>query len=391
VIIKSSKKTPQYNRLNKPIEQDENGNFIFIIEQLKDKNIIISDLQNPKHNKNYTSELILYLLRKFPKIKFLFDGIMYTGRNDGNCCVVFFNSVYNTSIPLGYYTPKNDSPRSINDYKYISSFNKDNSNFKNVVNDKLNKNLSKNKYLNSIISGEITFKDVPENHRTKEICELIISQDGLALQYVPEHLIDYSLCEIAVSQNSNALQYVPNTLKNYYSLCEKVVSYDGNALQYVSEKFKDYPLCEKAVLTIHHVNGEGNHALKYVPENLKDYKLCYKAVSYDGETLEYVPENLKDYKLCKKAVDNSYGLALRYVPENIEKLYSLVKLAYIKNDWIYKGEYFPEHCYKYIPRLKKDFPNDIYLQNFNDYIIKEYISKEVRKLLKEYYLNKNKR
>jgi hypothetical protein len=483
-------KTPQYQRLNKPKEKDENGNLVFIIEQLKDKNIIVNDLYSK--NLNYTSDTILYLLGKYKNIKLLFDGIMYTGSHDGKCCVVFFQSVYNTSIPLGYYTPKNDSTSNINDYQYISSFNKD-KNFKNIVNDKLNNNLNnknnnkliKDKYLNSIINGEMNLSDVPENKRTKEICEIAVSDDGEALQYVPKHLIDYTLCEKAIFQTGFAIQFVPNTLENYYSLCEKAIiqngtflvyisnrfkdyslcekavsnngialrfvpentenyyslcekaisqnsralrfvpentenyyslckkavsqngivlqyvpenfktkelcekaiSIDGNSLQYVPEKYKDYRLCYKAVSTNQDNNDDyHNHALMYVPENLKDYRLCYKAVSVLGFILQYVPENLKDYKICYKAIldDKSVGIALQYVPENIENFYSLVKLAYIKNNWIYTEEYFPEYCNKYIPQLKEDFPNDRNLQIFNDYyIIKEYIQKQIKSLLKE--------
>jgi uncharacterized membrane protein YecN with MAPEG domain len=191
-------------------------------------------------------------------------------------------------------------------------------------------------------------KNVPKYlFNNYSFCNKAVSNYGNALQFVPKHLKDYKLCDKAVSNHGNALQFVPKHLKDY-KLCEKAVSNYGNALEYVPEKLIDYALCEKAV-------EDRYTALEYVPENLKDYKICDKAVSNYGNVLEFVPENLRDYKICKKALLNGVGKeVLDYIPK------------------------------KYMSQLIKDFPE---AEEFlKQYFLQEYISKEVRKLLKEYYL-----
>jgi hypothetical protein len=350
---KEFQKTPQYQRLNKPKEKDENGNLIFIIEQLKEKNIIVKELYSK--NVNYSSDVILHLLNRFfTEIKTLFNGIMYTGNRDGKCCLVFSNSIYDAAIPLGYYTPKNDSPRSINDYKYISSFNKDNSNFKNVVNDKLNKNLNINlnnnnkidinDYLQLIINKEIELGDVPEKYRTRDFCTIAVTKDG------------------------NNISSVPEDIENYYSLCEIAVSQKGYALLLINKKYWDYNLCEKAVSK----NGEVLHD---VPDEFIDYHLCYIAVSNEGLALSAVPIKFRDYNLCDIAVSNE-GLVLKYVPKNLRD-YALCEKAFSNN--IKAVDEIPA---KYKFDLIIDFPE--YKEYIEKNILQEFIFKEVRKLLKEY-------
>lgn len=50
--------------------------------------------------------------------------------------------------------------------------------------------------------------------RTKELCELAVTQNGNALQYVPKELRTQELCEIAVEQNGLTLKYVPDFFTN---------------------------------------------------------------------------------------------------------------------------------------------------------------------------------
>ena len=66
-----------------------------------------------------------------------------------------------------------------------------------------------------------SLKYVPESMKTKEICELAVSNDGRALEYVPESMKTNELCRIAVrgkapnlrSNDKRALEYVPQNLK----------------------------------------------------------------------------------------------------------------------------------------------------------------------------------
>jgi hypothetical protein len=168
---------------------------------------------------------------------------------------------------------------------------------------------------------------------------------------------------------------VPKELWNNYSFCKKAVSNDGAALEFVPENLPEYySLCEKAL-------SNDGFAIKYVSENIPEYySLCYKAVSNDGAALKDVHIDFIDYPLCEKAMSN-YG-DLKYVPEEFIN-YTLVKLAY-KNSRYNTKQFIIRNLYKckeYIPQLVKDFPED--KEYFKRYLLQEYISKQVKKLLKE--------
>jgi hypothetical protein len=194
-------------------------------------------------------------------------------------------------------------------------------------------------------------QDIPEKHKTYELCKIAVTKTGNAILHVPENLIDYNLCEIAVLQNGRSLDYVPY-------------------------KFKDYNLCEKAV-------SNYGHAIQYVPKELIDYFLCEKAVSTHGQSLMYIPKKFIDYPLCEKAVSND-GWAFQHVPEKFID-YSLVKSTYQYSIEAIKQNWFPK---EYIPQLIKDFPE--HREFLENSLLQEYISKEVRKLLKETLFTKKK-
>jgi hypothetical protein len=234
-------------------------------------------------------------------------------------------------------------------------------------------------YNDDIIETIINKRDVflhmiPYTLRTYEICIKAVRDDGYALKYVPLYLKDYKMCKLAVLNNGWAITYVPTTTPNYKSICKFAVTNRPNSLNRIPIKFIDYNLCSIAVTY-------RPHTFFAVPNKFKDYKLCKKAVLGDGGNLQYVPMKLRDYNLCKIAVSNNF-YSLEYIPKTIENYYELVK-KYVQN-FSYLSPFYEKWFPKeYIPQLKKDFPDNKELQN---YTLQEYISKEVRKLLKEYYL-----
>jgi hypothetical protein len=187
-----------------------------------------------------------------------------------------------------------------------------------------------------------------------DFCMRVISSNGCGylLSYVPVELRDYKLCKKAVSDKNSA----------------------GIILGFVPKKLRDYSLCEIAVY-----NDWMN--LEYVPENLIDSSLCEIAITQNGYSLKFVPKELRDYSLCEKAVNNN-AFALQFVPKNIENYYSLLKIGFKQYDSaLVSNEWFPIN---YIPQLIKDFPQ--YKESLESYLLQEYIIKEVKKLLREYYL-----
>ena len=115
---------------------------------------------------------------------------------------------------------------------------------------------------------------VPEEFKTKEICEIAVEKHGDNLQYVPEHLKSPELCKLAISEYGWALEYVPDKYKTP-ELCEIAVSTSGWALQIVPEELKSFDLCEIAVResvnAIDASKWDPFHIItKYVPEEFQE-------------------------------------------------------------------------------------------------------------------------
>ena len=165
---------------------------------------------------------------------------------------------------------------------------------------------------------------IPEHLKTKELYEIAVKQNGLALNYVPYKLRTNELCELAIKQNGKALQWIPDKYIDY-NLCEMAVQQNGNSLYHVPKEYKTKELCELAVQQ----NGD---ALKWVLEHLKTKKICELAVQNNGYALRYVPMELRTEKLCKIAVKN-HREALYYVPKEL-KTKELCELAIKQDGWI---------------------------------------------------------
>ena len=190
-------------------------------------------------------------------------------------------------------------------------------------------------------------KFIPEKYRTKELCELVIKQNGIALEFIPKELITEELCELAVKQNGWSLDFVPEYLKTK-EMCKLAVKQSGWAIKYVPEEYITKEMCELAV------KNDG-YALQYVPEKLiteelcelavkndgriiffiKKYltpELCKLAVENDGKALFSIPEHLITEYICKRAVEQN-GDSLQYVPEKL-KTEELCKIAVQQNGLI---------------------------------------------------------
>jgi hypothetical protein len=178
---------------------------------------------------------------------------------------------------------------------------------------------------------------------------LLIFKKYINVNYSNQYIKDYII-------EQNLIYNLPAELYNNYDFWYKAVSYQASNI------------------------GK-------VPVNLIDYPLCEKAVSQSGYYLRDIPKKFIDYPLCKKAVSN-YSMALADVPKNIDNYYELVNIAFQNNKFIFHDleEYEDIDIDKYISQIIKDFPEDKeFLERYlrKEWLLREYISKKVRKLLKE--------
>ena len=149
---------------------------------------------------------------------------------------------------------------------------------------------------------------IPDELRTKELCESAVKQNGEALNYVPKEYKTIEMCEMAVQNNGETLNYVPDkfqTLKMY----KIAVQQNGMALEYVPEKYKTIKLCELAV-------KQNGRAFKHIPKEYKTKELCELAVQQNGMALNYVPRKLRTKEICKIAIEQN-GCIVYCIPENI--------------------------------------------------------------------------
>ena len=95
--------------------------------------------------------------------------------------------------------------------------------------------------------------------RTTRQTVMELEDDGLDLEYVPYELRTKEICEIAVTENGHALGFVPEGVMTI-ELCEIAVRESGEYLYYVPEQFRTFELCEIAV------KDSGSWAIEFVPK-----------------------------------------------------------------------------------------------------------------------------
>jgi len=164
-------------------------------------------------------------------------------------------------------------------------------------------------YLALVKNDGSALRVVPKELRTERMCFTAVSNNGSALGYVPKELRTERMCFTAVSKSGRALQYLPEEMKTE-KICLGAVSKDGSALEYVPKELRTERMCFTAV------NKNGS-ALGYVPKELRTERMCFTAVSKFGHALQFVPEELKTERMCFTAVSNA-GYALKYVPEELK-------------------------------------------------------------------------
>ena len=118
-----------------------------------------------------------------------------------------------------------------------------------------------------------------------ELCELAVTQDGRALEYVPKEIRSERICLAAVTQDGRALEYVPKELRTE-KMCIAAVTQNGSALGYVPKEIRSERICLAAVT-------QDGRALGYVPKELRTEKMCIAAVTQNGSALGYVPKELQ--------------------------------------------------------------------------------------------------
>jgi hypothetical protein len=150
-----------------------------------------------------------------------------------------------------------------------------------------------------------------------ELCELIVTHEGLALEHVKEQTEE--LCKLAVRQNGLALQYVKEQSDE---ICKLAVQQNGDGLLYVKEQTNE--ICKLAI-------RQYGHALRYVKEQTEE--ICKLAVQQTGWAIQYVKERSEE--ICKLAVRQNVH-TIEYVKQ-LQQQYGCAPPVCNDSNRIYRG------------------------------------------------------
>jgi len=146
---------------------------------------------------------------------------------------------------------------------------------------------------------------------SKEYWQAVLRRNDRLFINVPDELKTKEMCEIAIKANFCLLKYVPDTLKTE-EICKMALDISIFALKFVPEKFKTEEICKMAV------EKEGG-TLEFVPGKMRTNELFEIAVKNNGLALELVPESMRTKEICEIAVKNNER-ALKYVPQELKNV-----------------------------------------------------------------------
>ena len=189
-------------------------------------------------------------------------------------------------------------------------------------------------------SGSEVLEDIPEECRTRAVCEAAIKRHCDNVQYVPREAWDQELLEMAMRQDpgtTSAYLYIfklPESLVTDW-LCDTMLSCDPVYLQRIPKEKLTRERCLDAVRR----NGA---MLGDVPQNLLDEEMCIAAAGQDGIALAHVPAELRTRAVCEAALNSR---KLSWCPPSEREINDM----YYGDDPLYKGRSWNEHPLKFIP------------------------------------------
>jgi hypothetical protein len=222
---------------------------------------------------------------------------------------------------------------------------------------------------------------------------------GLFLECVPEEHKTKKVCEYFVKRFGNELQYVPNALKTLEMCNMAIVEGDVNmgcdyphSINYVPEELIDMDLCKTAIL---HDQLPSSQNCSF-PKKFLNYELWFFAIKNSQVLLRFVPDEFKTEELCNVALDNEVCQYFSSVPSKYHTEKSIEK--YLKYGKFIKGipsEYLSHENYKtlmcngmdpaFVPKELIDFDMSCQcMTNCYLYLIDQYI-----KFIPKEHLDKN--
>jgi len=173
--------------------------------------------------------------------------------------------------------------------------------------------------LESIQSGtHYTFKSLPEELLTYDICFEAVKSDGRSLKHVPERFRDKELCKQAVKDCGEALQFVPKDLRDK-DICVRALDSSFNSFAYVPKALLDEDFCLRFI-------KDKASLIKRVPPPLRTEDFYNKAFNVNPDTIEYIPEHLVTFDMIYKSLETDHA-NIRLLEDEFEQDYFIYLMS----------------------------------------------------------------
>lgn len=150
-------------------------------------------------------------------------------------------------------------------------------------------------------------------NKTKNVCNSAVFDNGLALQFVNEEFQTDEICKFLVGQSyiyddydDDCGRYVDDILDTEKNICELAVTQNGLALEYVKKQTKE--LCELAV-------KQNGLALQFVKDEFQTEEICILAVQQNGLALKFVKDQTEE--ICRLAILQFGEYPLLYIKKKL--------------------------------------------------------------------------
>lgn len=139
---------------------------------------------------------------------------------------------------------------------------------------------------------------IPEEEKTQELCNEMVSMTGFAIEEVPEKFKTRELCLKAIENKGSLMRFAPEEYRRDPNFILEAVTRDQNAYLYALDTDK---LGKDFYVEAVHRNPL---AIIVVPEKYQSAEMRMEAVLTDGKALEGIPSKFYDYELCKAAIEH---------------------------------------------------------------------------------------
>jgi len=192
--------------------------------------------------------------------------------------------------------------------------------------------------------GGLTLGDVPEDRKTKQMCQICLADHPGAIKYIPKKWRTRQMWLDSLSKDASLLKNIPDAYKTYHN-CLNAVIMLGCTLEYVPKKWRTAEMCIASVST------EGPSGYNYIPKKIRlsveHGPVIHKlAAKNDGYSFLNFPEKYRNRENSWLAV-KSHCYAFEKVPVKYQTHELMLEAT--RKEW---NGYYINNVLRYFPQIR---------------------------------------